>query len=107
MKSKQVKIRQTALVTGASSGIGLELAKLLACDGYGLILVANDKTKLLRVSSALERVYKIPVKVIQIDLATDSAAASVYSEVKRMRVVPDILINCAGVGDWGEFPTVD
>ncbi len=99
--------RPIALITGGSSGIGLELAKLCAQNGYALVLVARDKDRLRRMGQALQKTYGVPVKTIVRDLSLDSASAGVYTELKRAHIVPDVLINNAGFGDWGEFVKSD
>jgi len=61
--------QQTALITGASSGIGYELTKLIAADGYNLVIVARDKEKLIQFAGELKEKFGISVKVIAKDLS--------------------------------------
>ncbi|HOV11978.1 MAG TPA: SDR family oxidoreductase [Bacteroidales bacterium] len=93
----------TALITGASSGIGLELARIHGSRGGNLILVARNKMKLDELKSELEAKYKICVHVISKDLSDVDAAQEVFNEVKKQNVHVDYLINNAGYGDYGLF----
>lgn len=90
-----------ALVTGASSGIGLEIAKYLDELGYHLILVARDKDKLEEISTTL----KHKPKIIVMDLLVESNVKSLYVLTKNEDI--DILVNNAGFGDFGLFTETD
>lgn len=92
-----------ALVTGASSGIGLEMARLLAKDGCHLILVARDKKKLEEVASELRNANGVEATVISQDLSTPTGPADLVKQVASMGKEVDILINNAGYGDFGAF----
>jgi uncharacterized protein len=99
-------IEKTALVTGASSGIGQELAKLLAQDGYNLVLVARSVETLHRLGEVFEMNYGTEqVTVIEKDLSVEDAAREVYDEVKAKGITVDILVNDAGVSTYGKFAT--
>jgi len=97
----------TALITGASSGIGLELAKIHASKGDNLILVARSKSKLDELKLSLEKEFKIKVIVINKDLSEINAAQEVYDEIKKNQITVDFLINNAGFGDFGMFYETD
>jgi len=97
----------TALITGASSGIGLELAKVHASKGDDLVLVARNKTKLDELKSELESKYKITVYTIGKDLSSAIAAKEVYDETTKQKIEIDYLINNAGFGDFGMFVESD
>jgi uncharacterized protein len=97
----------TALITGASNGIGLELGKVHASKGDNLVLVARNKAKLDELKSELEKQYKISVYTIGKDLAAPNAAQDVYDETKRQNIQIDYLINNAGFGDFGLFYETD
>lgn len=97
---------KTALITGASSGIGQELAKLFAQDGYNLVLVARSDDKLDRLGDVFKSNYGTEqVTVIGKDLATEDAAQDVYNQVKAKGITVDVLVNDAGVGLYGMFAT--
>src|SRR5690606_4040743 len=98
---------QTALITGASSGIGYELTKLFAKDKYNLVLVARSGQRLNEIAQELETQHNIQVTVIAKDLANDIGAREVYEETKRLGLTSDILVNDAGVGERGKFTETD
>jgi short-subunit dehydrogenase len=97
----------TALITGASNGIGLELAKVHASKGGNLVLVARNKAKLDELKVELERQYKITVYTIGKDLSLPHAAQQVYDEIKSQQIQIDYLVNNAGFGDFGMFVETD
>jgi len=92
----------TALITGASGGIGYELAKLFARDHHNLVLVARSTDKLAQVASELQS-HGVVVNVIALDLAEPPAAKFLFDQLQREGVAIDILINNAGFGAFGEF----
>lgn len=94
---------KTALITGASSGIGLELANIHASKGDNLILVARSFEKMKALKFELENSYKISVHLIKKDLSLLDSAKEVYDEVKQKNIAVDYLINNAGFGDYGMF----
>lgn len=97
----------TALITGASNGIGLELAKIHASKGDNLVLVARNDSKLNELKNQLESLYKTQVQVISKDLSVPNAAQEVYNETTRQGIPINYLINNAGFGDFGSFYTAD
>ena len=90
----------TVLITGASGGIGYELAKLFARDRHNLILVARTADKLTEVANELQTVT---VKTIALDLASPPAPKFLFDQLRREGIAVDILINNAGFGAFGEF----
>jgi uncharacterized protein len=98
---------KTALITGASNGIGLELAKIHASKGGNLVLVARNKSKLDELKTELENQYKISVYTIGKDLSLANAAQEVYNETSQQKIQVDYLINNAGFGDFGMFVETD
>jgi len=91
------------LITGASAGIGLELARIFAGKGYGIIAVARNRRKLEELSSELEEKYKIPAVILVKDLAEPEAAAQIHEELAKKGINVDILVNNAGFGNFGAF----
>jgi len=94
---------KTALITGASSGIGKEIAKIHAAIGGHLVLVARSHNRLLALKSELESAHKIKVYTIEKDLSKPNATKEVYDEVKNEGLIIDYLINNAGFGGLGKF----
>ena len=98
---------KTALITGASGGIGAEFAKILAEDKDNMILVARSKNKLDELKKELEDKHNISVFTIGKDLSHPGAAKEVYDELKEKGISIDYLINNAGFGDFGLFAESD
>lgn len=92
-----------ALVTGATSGIGLELAKLFVKDAYDLVIVARDEQELLTTSTLLKEQANVQIVSIAKDLFVPGAAMELYNEVKEKGITIDILVNNAGQGQYGLF----
>ena len=88
-------MRKTAIVTGASSGIGYEFCKILHQNGYELILVARNEQKLHALADELGK-----AQVIVQDLSKENSAQKVFAQIEN---TPDVLMNNAGFGDHGEF----
>lgn len=99
--------RQTALITGASSGIGHELAKHFAKDGYNLVLVARSEGKLDQLKSDLENQYNIQSTVIAMDLGKQEELFRLHEEIKLKNIEIDFLVNNAGFGLYGPFDETD
>lgn len=95
--------RRTVLVTGASSGIGLELAKLFAAHGDDVVLVARREDRLKALADALSATHGIAASVVPGDLATPEGVKALAIEVGRKGHVVDVLVNNAGFGLLGEF----
>lgn len=104
---KNRKMKKTALITGASNGIGLELAKIHASKGGDLVLVARNKSKLDELKTELESQYKVSVYVIGKDLSANNSAQEVYDETTKQNIQVDFLINNAGFGVFGMFAETD
>lgn len=100
-------MKQTALVTGASEGIGRELAGHLARDGFNLVLVARQTEKLQDLASKLQNRYGAETFVYSMDLSDPSAAETLYEKVRGEGLVVDILVNNAGFGAHGALAEVD
>lgn len=95
------------LITGASSGIGLELAKLAAADGHDLVLVARRKDKLAEVKKELEAKHGVTIHVLAVDLSDPTTAERIVRELIKQKLDVDILINNAGFGVVGDFSETD
>ncbi|RQO29929.1 short-chain dehydrogenase [Taibaiella sp. KBW10] len=94
----------TALITGASNGIGLELSKIFARQGNDLVLVARSVDKLQTLKSDISHQYpNLKVHIMAKDLSLADAAQEVYEELKAMQISIDYLVNNAGFGDFGFF----
>ena len=96
----------TALITGASTGIGRELAKLFARDGFNLVLVARNGEKLTSVAEGLQRQFAIAARTIPLDLTQSSAPQFLFDQLAREGIVLDVLVNNAGYGKRGAFADV-
>lgn len=96
-------MRQTVLITGGTSGIGLELAKLFAADGYHLVLVARDRKGLEAATSIITEKFNIVVTPISKDLFLPDSALELYQELKEKGIQIDVLVNDAGQGEYGLF----
>jgi hypothetical protein len=94
---------ETVLITGASSGIGLELAKCFAADGSRLILVARNTSALETLAGELRRDCKVEAIVLTADLSLPETPGKIYSELKGRGIVVDVLVNNAGFGSHGLF----
>jgi hypothetical protein len=94
---------ETVLVTGASSGIGLELAKCFAADKSNLILLARNSAALEKLAAELRREHKIEVRIITADLALPESPQKIFDELKGRGVIVDVLVNNAGFGLHGSF----
>jgi uncharacterized protein len=92
----------TVLITGASGGIGYELAKLFAREHHNLILVARSGDKLAQIATQL-RGLGVTVKTVPLDLASPAAPKFLFDQAQTENVAVDILINNAGFGAFGEF----
>lgn len=95
--------KQTVLITGASLGIGLELAKLFAASGHDVVLAARSVAKLEALAAELRKAHGIKAHVIGSDLSKPGAAAALYAEIARRGIAVDVLVNNAGYGLYGAF----
>jgi short-subunit dehydrogenase len=97
----------TALITGASLGIGRELARVFAEHGHSLVLVARSEDKLREVAAELEARFEVSVAVVPADLRAPDAAAQLLTAVKERGLTVDYLVNNAGFGSTGPFLDAD
>jgi short-subunit dehydrogenase len=99
--------KMTALVTGASGGIGEELARLFAADGHSLVLVARSADKLARLAEELETKHGVSARVVAADLARPESPGEIFEELRGAGVSVDALVNNAGFGSYGLFAETD
>lgn len=96
-------MKKTALITGASSGIGKELARIHAELGGDLVIVARRQDKLEELKNELETQFEVTVTIIVKDLSVYGASEEIYNEVKASGIEIDYLLNNAGFGGRGKF----
>ena len=92
-----------AIITGSSRGIGAEYAQALARQGYDLLLISRDEKRLTQFSSELATNYGVQTYIGILDLAKPGSAHELFAIARNYRNAPDILINNAGFGIYGEF----
>lgn len=96
---------KTVLITGATSGIGRELTNLFAKDGYNLVLVARSGNSLRLIADEYEQQFGIKATTIAQDLADPKAADAIYEQTQQQGITVNILVNDAGMGEYGKFAT--
>lgn len=99
--------RYTALITGASSGIGLELAKCFAGHGFDLVLTARTQKALEKVADDCRQQWGVNAVVIAKDLGQPAAPREIFDELKNKNITVDALVNNAGFGTHGRFDKID
>ena len=98
--------RNYTLITGASTGIGYELANLFAKDRHNLILVARDEGKLETAKNELSK-YNVEVKILRLDLSKSEDIQGLFNYVEMNKLNVDILVNNAGIGTFGDFSEIE
>lgn len=98
-------MKKLAIVTGGSSGIGLAFAKILARDGYDLLLAARDEASLKQASDELGKKHDITADFVALDLSEDNAAYTLWQKAQGRPL--DVLINNAGFGDYADVASAD
>jgi short-subunit dehydrogenase len=98
---------KTALITGASSGIGLEFARIFAANNCNLVLTARNKSALEELAAELTQKYSITVKVLPKDLSDKDAPMEIFAELEKEGIEIEYLINNAGFGGYGKFYQTD
>lgn len=97
---------RTALITGASAGIGRELAKLFAADHYNLVLVARNGARLAEFADELQNQFGVAAKSFPLDLTAPSAPQFLFDQLSREGVEVDVVVNNAGYGKRGAFAQI-
>lgn len=100
-------MKRTALITGASSGIGLELARIFAREGFDLIITARREDRLQDLKQEVTDRYSRDVHIYTGDLAEPEVPEELYRFTNQLGIVPDVLVNNAGIGDYGFFHESD
>jgi uncharacterized protein len=95
----------TVLITGASSGLGLEFSRVFAKNGFDLVLVARNITRLEAVKDELNASFNVKIKIVQADLSRVEQIDSLYETLQAEHI--DYLVNNAGAGDFGHFINSD
>ena len=106
LRCQSMASNQTALITGASAGLGYEFAHLFARDKYNLVLVARSGPKLADLAEQLRQQHGITVKTIPLDLGLPHASQALFEETQRAGIHVDILVNNAGYGASGAFAEI-
>jgi short-subunit dehydrogenase len=97
---------KTALITGASSGIGAAFAEILAQKGMNLVLVSRSAPKLEAFATQLQQKYQIQAEAIAADLSQENIASSIYQITQKRKIQIDMLINNAGFSTNGNFASI-
>jgi uncharacterized protein len=95
-----------ALVTGASSGLGVDFARQLAARGASLVLVARREEQLGAVATEIEKDYAVSAQSIALDLAVPEAPQALFNQLQQRNINVDVLVNNAGFGIFGEFASI-
>jgi short-subunit dehydrogenase len=97
----------TALITGASSGIGKSLAELLASQGANLVIAARSRDKLEELATSLRTKHRVQIAVVPVDLSRSDGSRALFEATRSMNLEIDLLVNNAGFGKWGDFLEFD
>jgi uncharacterized protein len=100
-------VEKSALITGATAGIGAEFAEIMAAKGYALALVARDQPRLAAKARDLEERFHVPVKVLAYDLSSAAAPGEIFERLAREAFPVSVLVNNAGFGVFGRFAETD
>ena len=96
-------MKQTALITGASGGLGLSFVNIFARDGYDIVLVARNGDRLEEIKKEIEAKHNVNAMVVAVDLCAQNGAEQVFDATSKAGIKVDVLVNNAGFGDFGEF----
>jgi uncharacterized protein len=107
MNSNNFNSSKTVLITGASSGIGYELAQIFAINKYNLVLVARNEQKLNEIAHQFQEKFSILTKIIVEDLSLLDVPKKIFQELQQEKITIDILVNNAGFATYGFFWETD
>jgi hypothetical protein len=107
MPSRDPAVRPSAVVTGASGGIGLALARIFARDGFRVVLVARNAERLRAAAAGLEAAHGVPALTVPCDLALPSEVERLADLIHTSAIEPEVLVNNAGYGGAGPFADTD
>lgn len=107
MTPKTMSTQKTVLITGASRGIGYELARVFGREGYRLVLVARDRERLEDLARQFKAEYGVFVKIIVADLSLRKGVAEVTKTLEKDGIEVTVLVNNAGFGLFGDFGELD
>lgn len=107
MKNNQGQEQKTALITGATSGIGCELSRLFAENGYNLVLVARNQQRLEHLASEFKQKFLITTNIISKDLSSPTSPEEIFAELHDKSIHIDVLVNNAGFNEYGPFSETD
>ena len=102
-QNEKAKVKRTALITGASGGLGLSFVNIFARDGYDVVLVARNGDRLEEIKKEIEEKYNVSATVVAVDLCSPDGAQKVYDATSSAGIRVDVLVNNAGFGDFGKF----
>ncbi|MFA5011819.1 MAG: SDR family oxidoreductase [Ignavibacteria bacterium] len=100
-------MKKTALITGASAGLGVEFAKNFAKEGYNLVLAARRTERMEKLANDLIKRHNVKIKVLGKDLCHMIEVQSIFDTLQEENIHIDLLVNNAGFGDWGYFHESD
>lgn len=103
LKKDNSKTKRTALITGASGGLGLSFVNIFAKEGYDVVLVARNGDRLEEIKKEIEEKYHVSAMVVAVDLCSEDGANKVYEATNKAGLRIDVLVNNAGFGDFGKF----
>ncbi len=103
--TQKLKVRRLAVITGASSGLGTEFARLAAADGFETLLIARRVDRLEALAGELKEKYGVDAHVLGLDLTEPGAPGRVMEALDAIGLVPEVLVNNAGFGAFG--PALD
>lgn len=98
-----IKMAKTALITGATGGLGKEFVKLFADNGNNLVIIGRNSKKLADLKKDVESKYSVKVDTIAVDFSDETAAKQIFEQVKNRDIQIDYLVNNAGLGGQGTF----